>query len=159
MCVVTVSPLLFLEASSPSPTCGSVHLSVSVWCQLCVVLYFAYMRMYACLVQALWCCTQPCGDMLPLSTCTGVCISTVSYTEQDYQSRGEQVIKEVYLCACVHVGACVYVYDASQFLAGKAIVRPASMCTCNVYMHTHRYVGVHTCSVHWTILANGLVVQ
>ena len=107
MCVVTVSLLLFLKASSPSPMYGGVHVSVSVCCQLCVVLYFAYIHMYAYLVQALWCCTQPCGDMLPLSTCTGVCISTVSYTEQNYQSRGEQFIKEVYLCACVHVGACV----------------------------------------------------
>ena len=123
---------------------------------VCVVLYFAYMHMYACLVQALWCCTQPCGDMLPLSTSTGVCISTVSYTEQDYQSRGEQFIKEVYLCACVHV-VHVCMYDASQFLAGKAIVRSASMCTCNVYMHTRRYVGVHTCIVYWTISASGLV--
>lgn len=149
MCVVTVSLLLFLEASSPSPTCGSIHFSVSVYCQLCVVLYFACVCMPVL-------CKPYCVDVLPLSTCTGVCISTVSYTEQDYQSRGEQFIKEVYLCACVLVGH-VYVYDVSQFLAGKAIVRSASMCTCSMYMHTHRYVGVHTCIVHRTLSASGLV--
>ena len=46
MCVVRVSLLLFLEASSTSPTCGSVHLSVSEWCQMSVLYVFVYIWMH-----------------------------------------------------------------------------------------------------------------
>ena len=75
-------------------------------------MYFAYIRMNACPAQTLWHCTQPCGEMLPMSPFTGVCISTVSDMEQDYQSRGEQFIQSILVhvgaCGCmwVHIGAC-----------------------------------------------------
>ena len=72
------------------------------------------------------------------------------------KSLRKSIFVHVHMWVHVYMWVHVCMYDASQFLAGKAIIRSASMCTCNVYMHTRGYIGVHTCSVHWTISANGL---
>ena len=67
--------------------------------------------MNECPVQTLWCCTQLCGDMLRMSTFTGVCISTVSDMEQDHRVEASKSFS-LSLCMCaygcmwVHVSAC-----------------------------------------------------
>ncbi len=59
---------------------------------------------------------------------------------------------------CTYMWGHVDMYDASQFLAGKAIIRFASMCTWHVYMHLHSIHSIHLqCTLDHT--ASGLVVQ
>ena len=53
-------------------------------------------------------------------------------------SLRKSIFVHVHMWVHVYMRGHVCMYDASQFLAGKAIVRSASVCTCSVYMHTHR---------------------